>query len=215
MVFMAIMLLVSPISFAAEKGKQEDGPLQTERFKTKHGSVVRNEFDSFRHTCIDSNADSRASARNGVCFIETKVGGNWVMIDHNASRDASVWRSLPAAVLNGTGAAAIQGNFAVRAAEAALCHSDACRFVINNANSAEGGAGGAGGLGGNANATGGAGGNSNATGGSGGNSNATGGNSNATGGNANADGGNSYSGGSSLNVGVNTNVIIPCTSGCD
>ena len=128
--------LVASVAFAADKSKES--PLKTERVKTKHGSAVRNEYRTFAHTCIDSNADSRASARNGVCFIEVRTAEGWQLLDHNASRDASVWRSLSAAVLNGTGAAFVQGHFAVKAAEKLCSGNGRCGgTTINNTNMLE------------------------------------------------------------------------------
>lgn len=131
MILTIFVLLFSSIAIASDKGKSADGPLSTERFKTDHGVVVRNTYDGIRHTCINSNPHSRASSRSEVCTFEMKVGGEWMAQDISTARDASIWRSLPNAVMNGTGAALVQGHFAVKAAEKMGC-GDSCGTTINN-----------------------------------------------------------------------------------
>lgn len=133
LIFVAMIALISStIAFAGDKGKQSDGPLNTERYKTRHGVVVSNEFGDMRHTCINSNPHSRWSSRSEVCFVQMKQGDEWVTVEFASARDSSVWRSMGPAIMNGTGAALVQGHFAVKAAEASLCQTDACRLVFNN-----------------------------------------------------------------------------------
>lgn len=126
-----ISLAFSSVVFAGDKGKQSDGPLNTERYKTRHGVVVANEFGDMRHTCINSNPHSRMSSRSEVCVFQMKQGDEWVTVDLSAARDSSVWRSMGPAIVNGVGAAHIQGNALVDAAKASLCQTDACRTVFN------------------------------------------------------------------------------------
>lgn len=133
LIFVAMIALISSaIVFAGDKGKQSDGPLNTERYKTRHGVVVSNEFGDMRHTCINSNPHSRWSSRSEVCFVQMKKGDEWTTVEFASARDSSVWRSMGPAIMNGTGAALVQGHFAVKAAEASLCQTDACRLVFNN-----------------------------------------------------------------------------------
>jgi len=135
MIVILLTIFIAP-NVASATDNHEESPLKTERYKNKYGWVVRNEFSSFAHTCMGSNADSRASARDGVCFIETKMDGKWQLLDHNASRDASIWRSLPNTILTGTGAAFIQGKSIERAAEVSSCGGQGCQpdISINNHN---------------------------------------------------------------------------------
>lgn len=130
MIFMVITLLSSSISIASDGA--DENPLRTERYKTDHGVAVVNEFNGLRHTCINTNPHSRASSRSEVCVVDVWEAGQWARLDISTSRDASVWRSLPNAVMNGTGAALVQGHFAVKAAEKLGCGENCGTTIFNS-----------------------------------------------------------------------------------